>query len=231
MKLDDTDLLASGGRRDVYRHPDDDRLLVKVFRPRHLETVRRERLRWYRPFRRLRQWTATIRELTEVLKLDAGGVSHPRQIQRFVGLVETDRGLGELVVRKGHGDAFLAPTLHDLVQEGRVDDTVRAAFEDFATWLLESPLVVSDFNPKNFVYARDGDEAPYFAIVDGLGETTYLPVKSLFPALNRRKKREKLDALRRRLDGAGTGRAPDGARTPAGAGIISDFPAAVAPAH
>lgn len=189
-----------GAKRRIYLHPNDPDLLIKIARPEAVAFYRNRMLPWYRQSRRFRHLTPTLRELREQLALYAHSEAFPRYLQRFIGFIETDLGLGEVVELKRGADSLLAPTLKALILAGRFDEDAARSLKRFLSWLMESDVVVSDLHTENLVYAVDADGRRDFAMIDGLGETAFVPLKSLSRRLNRMHKKRRIRRLLVRID-------------------------------
>jgi hypothetical protein len=115
IDLQDKQPLVSGAYRDVYQHPHDDDLLVKVVKPLAVERYAR-RAPIYGAWRGNWQYRNQSREIEEYLALRRKNQHTLPFIQHFVGVVDTDFGFG-MVVRKVRGrDGQLAPTVMGLVE-------------------------------------------------------------------------------------------------------------------
>jgi hypothetical protein len=201
-------LLVRGGYRDIYQHPDNDDLLVKVVRPgvmsRHIAT-RPLWLRWYKQRRHAGQEKNVVREINEYLALRRRGQHELPFIQHFIDLVETDRGDG-MVVRKVRGrDGKLARTVHNLVMHDGLSAETRDAMDRLRDDVVNHHIVFGDVNPANIVFAHDREHGDRLVIIDGLGDRLWLPVNASVPSINRlfsqrrfARAMEKLEAVDRR---------------------------------
>lgn len=191
--------LAVGTLRRVYAHPQNAERLVKVIRPEIIERRWGKKKAWYKRFRRARQFIAVQREVEEYL---AGHAKHGRRlpfVQQVYGFEETDLGLG-FVTEALHGrDGKIAPTLRDLIRGGRYDERVREAYEVFAREFEASDVVIGDFSAANIVLAWDEEHGERFVLVDGLGCSTFIPLKVLCRLANRWSKRRQLARVRAEL--------------------------------
>lgn len=100
-------------------------------------------------------------------------------------------------LRTREGD--IAPTLGALLRAGRYDERVRAAFEKFATDFDASDVVIGDFSADNIVLAWDAELGERFVLVDGLGCSTFIPLKAWCRLANRWSKRRQLARVRAQL--------------------------------
>ena len=164
VQLEEGDLLAKGRTRACYRHPESPDKCIKIF---------------HKKVREKKNHKKEIRETRRLLKKDLRSLVIPR----FHGNVETNRGTGfvfDLVQRKTGS----APTLRDWIKEHRED--VPRMKEQLYAILLESTAVFSDPHSDNLLVLEDGEEMK-FAMIDGLGEKSFLKMRSSIPPLGRKR--------------------------------------------
>ena len=187
--------ISKGNLRLVYEHPDDRSLLVKVMRPDAVESRYRSSVRK----RRFGEYVLFVREIHEYLAAHAAaGVDVPFA-QVITGTVETDLGLGLVTVAVRGPDGRLAPTLADLIDHGNYTPEAQAAFEEFIRGMLACDMVLSDLHERNLVYAHEEGKPRRFVMIDGIGDSNFLPVKTWFPSINRRSKISRVARLRKRM--------------------------------
>ena len=186
LALADRTPLAKGSLRNLYQHPDNDDLVIKVM-------TKRASRRWttkmgVRVPRRFGIYTDFAREITEMLATRSRHAEHPRTLERVVGFVDTDFGLG-LIVEKVRGrDGALARSLHDIVWRDGFSDTLRERIDDLRREIIDAEIVTGDMNKKNILCAFDGAR-DYLVLVDGIGEKSALRLNAISRFLNRRTNR------------------------------------------
>ena len=200
LTFKDTPPLAKGHSRLVFQHPDDARLLVKVIRPDMIEKRWGSGAAWYKRKRRYGRFISYVRETQEYIASCVPTGRGPDFLQKVVGFVETDLGLGIVIeaVRTPTGE--LAPHIAALIERGQFNATVRAALETVYRQILESDLTLSDLNVGNLVYTGDDQTPGRFILIDGLGTATIFPLKRFIRSLNRRSKLAKFKRLQVRID-------------------------------
>lgn len=199
LRLKDATPLAKGGSRLVFGHPDHPNLLVKVLRP---DGVMRARKSVFTPLAHLRRYDpylVYLREIREYISGCAGPGGSPRFLEKVRGLVETDLGLGLVTEAALDEQGRLAPTLAQLISDGKFHGEAEEAFERFAEDLLGCDVVISDLHERNLVYAMGRDGRKSFWLIDGLGSSALLPFKNWSHWLNDRSKRKRIARLRRRM--------------------------------
>jgi hypothetical protein len=188
--------IASGNNRDVFAHPDDPDLLIKVVKPEAYARRATRRAGVRTGFRRFRQYLPFLRECQEhiVSRLDAGGV--PDFVQTVVGFVDTDRGLGLVVRAERDRSGAYARTLAKLVAEGAYDAEAQQAVERYLAAFQASDVIVTDMGAKNLVYAWSEKHGAHFVLIDGYGEKNFIPFNSLFKWFLRRSQRKRVRRFR-----------------------------------
>ena len=174
--------------------------MIKVLRPERAEWYAIQRFGLLQKRRRYRGLSGFLQEIREQFAVHAAEGRPSPHLQNIVGLVDTDRGFGVVIEALRGRDGGYAPTLASLVKEGRFDAAARRDLDIFFEWLLRSPLVVTDLTWGNLLYAH-AEGADRFVLIDGVGESAALPLRSLFDAINRRSKRGRIRALLAKIAG------------------------------
>lgn len=199
LRLKDRTPLNKGNSRLVFEHPENPGYVVKVLRPDLLETRYGSGAPWRKRCRRYGRFRSYVREIQEYLAVYAAHDHAPVFLQKFIGLVETDLGLGLVTNAVRDKDGSLAPKVAMLISAGRFDSTVRQDLEAFYQSILACDVVISDMSVGNMVYAFDEVRGHYFVLIDGLGNANMLPLKALSRKINRRSKRKRYERLYKRI--------------------------------
>ena len=83
-------------------------------------------------------------------------------------------------VRRKNG--ALAMTLQDAIESGQYSQQTDEALSEFLDWLIKSDIVAVDVHLKNIVV---NEKNGALVLIDGIGDKTFLPVRSWFSWLNR----------------------------------------------
>jgi len=193
--------IAKGGIRLVFLHPENPDWLVKVMRPEVVSSRYGESGTWFRRNRRFRQYILFMREIREYVAACASHGGSPSFVHKITGLVDTDLGMGLVMEAARDAEGNLAPTAAKLIFEGRYDERAAVALEEFLKAIVESDVVFADLHERNIVYARSKDGQDRFVMIDGLGASNFLPLKSWFPSINRKSKEKRVRRLRKRVEG------------------------------
>jgi hypothetical protein len=195
LKLAHLQPIAGGAQCSVFVHPDDPALLVKIMRDR------RSAMPWYK-----RQWARSghmlpvIREIEEYVVLHAHAPADAELVERVVGVVVTDLGLGLVVEALRDREGRLAPALRQLIASGAFDDAMTAKLDRFIARVVDSKIILYDISSRNILHAYDpasGEDR--FVLVDGIGEKLTFSLNPLFQPLNRFNKKRRIRRLWRRL--------------------------------
>ncbi|MCC5973283.1 MAG: hypothetical protein JJT81_04445 [Rubellimicrobium sp.] len=166
LALREADFVVFGGRRLIFRHPNNPGRLLKVIRPDRDRAARRI---W-----RTGQFRVFQEEISEYLVLRARDPNAEPLVAPIHGLVETTLGLALEVGRIAGPDGGLAPTLDDLIRDGGVTPEMREGIDRLAARLAALHVVVSDFKAHNLVLLPNGRD---FCVIDGLGEKVLLSLR------------------------------------------------------
>lgn len=196
LQLKNIEPVTFGAVRWVFVHPDDPDLIVKVIRTDAIEERFGSKTKWYKRPRRYGIYLSYIREIQEFVTIHAKHNTYYHFLQRVVGLAQTDLGLGLVLEAIRSPDGGLAPTLRILINTGKYNQTTEDALERFFKQLLEADVIINDLNPGNMVYTYSEEHGHYFVLIDGLGNNSIIPLKSISQRLNQRSKQKRFELLR-----------------------------------
>ncbi|WP_185802840.1 YrbL family protein [Pontivivens nitratireducens] len=192
LDIEKCTFVAAGSLREVYVHPDDDDVLVKVVRA---DVVGPDGHPVQRNGKRRRPWGVYLsfrREIDEYLIAARNQISTPDfrlPFARPLGLAATTRGLGLLVERiSDHGETV--PTLASLHKDGKLTQEHIAALHRFFEYCIEHHIVLGDAHLGNLVV--DPQDSDRLICIDGFGEKTLIPVHRYSRRLNERMLRRKM---------------------------------------
>lgn len=199
--------IANGSSRWVYQHPERHELLVKVLRYRlsdepvasFSELVEQLTIR-----HRFARFMREVKEYMTIANSNADPITP--HLPRITGLVETDVGFGieEDAMRTADGE--LGPTFTKLARSKQLTLDHARALEQFLINVMASPVVVGDMNGKNLVFTETAANGYLCSLVDGLGDSRFIPLQSWFKWANNKHKRQYVNKLRRRYTKALTER-------------------------
>lgn len=195
--LKEAEVVACGSTRNVYRHPDDPSLLIKVIRPAAIEERFGRGAPWYKyKGRRYGHLIAYLREIREQIAVNAIGGDHPPYLQKIVGIVDTDMGMGFVVEAVLARDGSYARTVAELIQRGQLDRSAREKLDQFLDALVASPVIVADLNTSNVVLGHRPELGDHFVLIDGIGFKNVIPLERMSNLANRWGKARKASLFR-----------------------------------
>lgn len=195
LELSGTKPLASGSYRQIYQHPFEEALLIKVLRQKTLN----ESLPWYKSMRRGGPYRAQYREQKEYRLLQKRNLHDLPFIQKYIGKVDTDLGPGMAVEKLVGRDGKLAPTITEIVQREGLSESLRQMLIELRDMVIGYNVIFSDVRSNNIVLAHDrhGDR---LVIIDGLGDRLWLPVNSMSAKINRFNRRRHFERAFEKID-------------------------------
>lgn len=175
--LDMDKCLARGGKKLIFKHPDNDDLLIKVLIPeKRAKWIAEKKIRLIK--RRFGAYYRTFyREIDEYLSVSMRSDRIPDFIQPFYGICHTNLGIGMIVGKILGPEGQLAQTLEKIATTGQfsakqLHDLVDVIFDK----LVANRVVACDLVPCNFVLDL-AEGSPRLVLIDGFGDTTLIPIK------------------------------------------------------
>lgn len=180
LVLTDEDLLAKGNDRYVFQHPHDSQLLIKVVIPGIVK------------------YKSKLREVyRDVKECKPNNQTDSLYIQKIEGLVETNRGVGQVIVKECDEHSDIAPTLYQLALDKELDAGKLQKLNAFLAWFVTTGVIINSLHCKNIVYAWDSARQEYrFKVIDGFGDKTLFQLSKLSGVI---RDKNKLKCLKRML--------------------------------
>lgn len=185
LQLTGQEPLVMGSWRLVYQHPHDKNALIKIMRTDG--KAQRARQAWYKAKPREGAYLLFSREFHEFLVSEANSDGRTRPIPRIHGLVETDLGLGMIAERLTDRHGSLAPTLEKKLAETGFTAHYERLLLDLIAEINRRRIVLVEFKLANIVVAEDDAGRERLVLVDGLGDSSLLPLHSLIQSANTRR--------------------------------------------
>lgn len=182
--LPDELLIARGGRRLVFAHPDDPARCLKVSAPNRSPAEIRARKCWYKRLRPVHSYDDNHLELIEYRRLAASIPDPTPHMPALYGMTGTNRGPALMQDRIRNADGSTAPNLRDYIPSIRGNATLcerlQAAVARFTHWFSSNHVVVHDLHLKNVLVRDEGDDLRLI-LIDGLGAYSLVPFEHLLP--------------------------------------------------
>ncbi len=194
LRLHDKTPVAQGTHKALYEVEPDPTLIVKVMLKKNppAKTLLKRLKRFFHHLFPILGYRPLLREYAAYIKLKI------RQLERtddlpaaeFHGLILTDIGLGLLFEKIQTASGLLGPTLGTLFKTGKLPEYM-PLLNDFAERLFAWEVRANDLNKGNIVLGvRDGREQ--FVLVDGLGDSHLIPIRTWFAWCNNRSLNKRL---------------------------------------
>ncbi|OZI74313.1 PhoP regulatory network YrbL family protein [Bordetella genomosp. 12] len=202
IDLSHATLLAQGGDRYVFEHPHDTCLLIKVMdmQARGVYLAKRPFKRWYKQFQRESAYRVYLNEFSEYVTsttLPSGVWRLP--LARVLGVAQTNLGLGLLVEKIRDAQGNMAPTLRDLVNQGRYTRHLARQLDEMIENLADAHVVLHDLSAANVAVGYNAEGRQGLYLVDGFGVMPLIPVQAWSRRLNRRRIMKKYAKMRAKL--------------------------------
>ncbi len=192
IQLDSQEPFAIGGTRRCYLHPSDPSRCIKVLREDRTPEKRRELATGLKKFRSVSHWDDQDKEISAYRDLmRRHGSELWRHVPRFLGVVETDLGTGIVTQVFRNFDSTFPLNLDQQVPHG-IDKPLEEAIGTFKTWLRKELVLTRDLLPHNIIAVREDVNRCRLVIVDGLGNSEWIPISSWSKAIARRKIERKI---------------------------------------
>ncbi|MYA16198.1 MAG: hypothetical protein F4089_15105 [Gammaproteobacteria bacterium] len=182
---------AIGGTRRCYVHPGDPTRCVKVLRPDRTPSARRAVVTGWRRFKRLQNFDDQRKETEAYRHLKRSGQLDYTHVPRFYGTVETDQGVGIVTALFRDFDGGFPKNLEELLPGG-MTVTLENAIDEFKQWLRRERFLTRDLLPHNIIAVADSPERYRLVIVDGIGNSEFIPLSHWFKFCARAKIERKL---------------------------------------
>ena len=120
-------------------------------------------------------------------------------VPRYYGVEETDLGIGIVTELFKNEDGSFPQSLEDLLrQEG--SDFPRLAIEEFKDWLRAELFLSRNLLPHNIIVVDGPQNTQKLVIVDGIGNSEFVPISTWFKAFARRKIERRIRFFNRRVE-------------------------------
>lgn len=180
-------IVGQGLHRDVYQHPHDPGLCLKI---------REDRQRFNHGLQEM------IREQSYYRLLQKRGIPWDG-LPEFYGNVETNIGEAAVFELIRDLDGTVSKTLEYYLRDTEFTATqfneLVFEFNQLKNYLLRYNIITMSLKPKNIVFQQLSEHRWRCVIVDNIGNSDWLPLMTYVPYLGRRKIRRKWCDFERRL--------------------------------
>ena len=159
IEINKSQLVGKGLHREVYRHPENNNLCIKVDISGHSDENRREKEYYRHLEKRKTSWA---------------------MIPRYHGDIETNHGLGSVFDLVVDHDGAVSKTLgYYLSSSEQTHEYYRhlsRALDSLKEYLLQQQIVTMTLKPKNIVCQIMKSVEPRLFVVDNIGNSDFVPI-------------------------------------------------------
>ena len=120
-------------------------------------------------------------------------------VPRYYGVEETDLGIGIVTELFKNEDGSFPQSLEDLLRQDE-SDFPRLAIEEFKDWLRAELFLSRNLLPHNIIVVDGPQNTQKLVIVDGIGNSEFVPISTWFKAFARRKIERRIRFFNRRVE-------------------------------
>ncbi len=190
--LPDRKPFGIGGRRLCFTHPDDKTKCVKVLRTDQQRTVRLKK-KHFIPSHWRRKYDNNAHEM-KILE-DLFRRLGPEMKQHFpvsYGMQSTDLGPGLVLDLIRDQDGGISRSIREMVTNGYPLEELKSAFDEFSIFLFENVVLTRNLHDHNLVVQHREDGTWRLYLIDGFGDSAWLPLARWFRPIGRSKVRSRI---------------------------------------
>ena len=120
-------------------------------------------------------------------------------VPRYFGTVETDFGIGIVTRLFTNVDGSIPLNLEELLTRSR-SGYPQQAIEQFKSWLRRELFLSRNLLPHNIIAVRQSHHVLKLVIVDGIGNSEFIPISTWFTSLARRKIERRIQFFDHRVE-------------------------------
>ena len=120
-------------------------------------------------------------------------------VPRYFGTVETDLGIGVVTHLFTNEDGTLPRNLEDLLRDSKMEVPVKA-IDQFKNWLRKELFLSRNLLPHNIIVVHETPKLKKLIIVDGIGNSEFVPLSTWFTTLARRKIERRIRFFEHRVE-------------------------------
>ena len=174
IDLNDAQVIAQGSSRNIFQHPQNDRILIKTVRWDGSDAARA--LKKNRPsLRNYGAYASWHREVSEYLRIINRIGRLPEFIAPFFGFCQTSEGVGLLVGKVCDLSGNLARNAAELAAGVDSLPSMHARIERLLVKMGKSSAIATDLRLRNLALDENSNE---LVVIDGLGDRVLIPIKA-----------------------------------------------------
>ena len=184
--LNDSNLLAEGGRRKVYINPENNNRLIKIIKEEGI-IKKRKKLKFYKKFR----FNKVVDENTE--DYNAYKIYNKKNseifnfIPKLYSYVETNLGKGLETEFIKNYDGTPSVSLTKYIQTYGIDKDIKKSLKILYNQLLDNCVITRELKDFNIVISLQQNGNKKLYIIDGFGNQEFIPVSNYVKCLAKKK--------------------------------------------
>lgn len=198
LVLSDKVSFARGGRRVCYVHPEDPSRCIKVLRDDGDRFTKTGRTIVPAIFRSEYDNNEDERRSLDRLARRLG--DDYRHLPRCFGYAETDIGRGLVLDLLRDADGRISLSLRQAMQEGIGMEAIRSAYKEMANYFVSRGVVTRGILDHNLI-AQQTPDGVRLVLIDGFGDSTLVPLRSMFASMRRSVARKRTTQGWERIEG------------------------------
>jgi hypothetical protein len=115
------------------------------------------------------------------------GPAMTRHLPRCYGMFPTDLGPGLVLDLMRDHDGKISRSIRELISTGTSLADLRPAYDQFAQFLLDYKVQTRNLLDHNLVARRDANNHWTLFLIDGFGDSAWLPLSQIFTAMSVRR--------------------------------------------
>jgi hypothetical protein len=175
LVLSDKDIIGEGGKRTVYRHPEDHKKCIKVVNYDKLEQKinKRKKYRLIKITKPIKYYDKSHEEIHNLEKLKKRNIKDAFEyMPMFYGTIETNKGMGSVF------DFIEGENLETYLENNKFTPEIEEELNKIRDNFVKNKLHFSDCRAENFVIQKNKDKIKIYAI-DGFEHNELIPITKI----------------------------------------------------
>lgn len=199
IQLKNKEILAQGANRVCYIHPEDPNKILKIIKPGNNTRKKKRQSSWFKKLRPESSFNDNIQEFKDFKWMETHKKDIYRHFPIFYGFEETDLGNAlsvELI--KIHPEKIESLSMENYLKTYGFTKEILKALDELSIFLYENVIITRDLRAFN-ILIRYHNNKIQLVIVDGLGNSDFLPLSNYIPFWGRLKIKRKLKRFKEML--------------------------------
>lgn len=198
ISLKNLEPFACGGKRACYQHPEQPQRCLKVYLPGRSPEDQKQADPWWKQLRPSSAYDENIRDSKNVAQIYAqAGKIAGKHFPEIEGTIDTDLGSALCLELICDHNGDISQSAKEYIINHGITPELEAAIEALGAFLLEHKILFRDPFPHNISIRIQSDGSMDAVIIDGLGDSSFLPYHRFIPGLTAKKIKKKHARLKK----------------------------------